>query len=760
MHRDEGVYHIKLVNNEIQVRQNTEEETQTPCVNNTPLVFTECSSGMRIQSECYHEFNEFFTEFSNQIRHNCSTQKQADAVFNLCEIFAQKQMNLCKMLLQEKFTDGDLKKIQIVINATSFHVSKKLQDHQTQYKRLKLLRKNPFYLEPETKVIGLKWKTKTGVDQRIPDHTLVQSTFEYVPILKSLKMLFSNQKFHDQYFNYNQQMKHKCEPNFYQDICCGEMFAKNGLYQRNPHAIQIEISVDDFEVCSPLKSKTTIHKVCGVYFRVRNMPLEFNSRLNSIHLVALCLTENMKASDCSFDDVAKHIISDIHELEDNGIEISPGNRIKGTLVHTSHDNLGGNQILGFVESFIAENCCRICECDRSIDFQTLFREDSNKLRRKSSYENQASLSERSDTVIKGIKHYCILNDLKYFHMLDNTAVDLMHDMNEGVIPFFVQFLFTHMIENNIAKLDEVEAMVRDFKYGKNNRDIKPSRIKLKKRSCGQSASQIFCIMKFLPFILFDYKNQLVEEWEMMNCLLEIIQIVYSCKVGEDELKRLEHLIENHLWHLVQRGLSLKYKHHMITHYPNVIRRLGPVIHGWMMRYEAKHKTFTTQAHNTNNFINITKSLAYQHQEFAAKTISFENKIEPAKKKTKLNEHPNWNSYSDILYDRDVNSLCVIEFLQYNNFTYRRGQLFLKNGQLHRIKLILQDKSDFLFVCEIYLFEKSDVSAHSFKIKEDTVFQCMLLNINELNIKNIVDEVVLGRELNIYFIAETLDKINA
>lgn len=290
MHRDEGVYHIKLVNNEIQVRQNTEEEAQTPCVSNTPLVYTECSSGMRIQSECYHEFNEFFTEFSNQTRHNCSTQKQADAVFNLCEIFAQKQMNLCKILLQEKFIDGDLGKIQIVINATSFHVSKKLQDHQTQYKRLKLLRKNPFYLEPETKVIGLKWKTKTGVDQRIPDHTLVQSTFEYVPILKSLKMLFFNQGFHDQYFNYNQQMKHKCEPNFYQDICCGEMFAKNGLFQRNPHAIQIEISVDDFEVCSPLKSKTTIkpseHIKCVEYTFAFGI-CHWNSTLDSIQYIWL-----------------------------------------------------------------------------------------------------------------------------------------------------------------------------------------------------------------------------------------------------------------------------------------------------------------------------------------------------------------------------------------------------------------------------------------------------------------------------------------
>lgn len=139
---------------------------------------------------------------------------------------------------------------------------------------------------------------------------------------------------------------------------------------------------------------------------------------------------------------------------------------------------------------------------------------------------------------------------------------------------------------------------------------------------------------------------------MMNCLLEIIQIVYSCRIREAYLKHLEQLIENHLCDLVQRGVHLIYKHHVLTHYPNVIRRLGPVVHGWMMRYEATHKTFTTHAHNTNNFINITKTLAYQHQEFAAKPISFENKIKPATKKTKLTKHSDFNNYDNIFRDLD------------------------------------------------------------------------------------------------------------
>lgn len=756
--RDEGVYRIRFDNNEIRVDQETKQEPQSDV--KTTVVFDETSNCFKVQRESYLGFGEFFNDFVIQIRHNCSTQKQADAVFQLCETFAQQQMLLCASMLQEQLNQAEFQNIKSTMDDTSKYISEKLQAHQSQYKRLKILRKNPLYVEPETKMIGVKWKTRINSEERIPDHNITQATFEYVPIIKTLKALFSNLKFADRYFSYNQQTKHDCIRNEYQNFCCGELYSKSELFQQNPNAVQIELSVDDFEVCSPLKSKATIHKVCAVYFRIRNMPPEFNARLNAIYMVALCLSDYIKAGNCSFNDIAQHILAELQELE-NGIEISPGNFLKGTLITTIHDNLGGNQILGFVESFVAENCCRICEASRTHDFQTMFKEDSTKRRRISSYENQVSLveaSEGEDNIVKGVKRFCVLNDLRYYHMLKNTAVDLMHDVNEGVVPFFIQFLFTHMIENGIANLATIQALVRDFNYGVNNQDIKPSLIKLKKRSLGQSASQILCVMKFLPFILFDYKNQLAEEWEMMNGLLEILQILYSYKIREVDLTNLENLTENHLKGLVERGLHLIFKHHMLIHYPNVIRRLGPVLHSWMMRFEAKHKESTTQAHNTNNFINITKSLAYHHQEFAAESISFENKIEPAKNSTKLTQCSEWNDYADILCDYDLSSLSIIEFLRYNSFTYRRGQLFLKDAVLHRIKLIFQDKDDYLFVCQIFTFEKCNVSIHCFKINEASVFQYVILNLNDLNIKKIVDEVVL--EENVYFIAETLDKLHS
>lgn len=143
---------------------------------------------------------------------------------------------------------------------------------------------------------------------------------------------------------------------------------------------------------------------------------------------------------------------------------------------------------------------------------------------------------------------------------------------------------------------------------------KPSLIKLNKHNSGQNASQIVCLMKNLPFICIEQKQKLGSVWSMMTDLLEIMQILYSTRTTKNHVLRLEDLIELHLKGLVDHGLSLLFKHHMLIHYPGVLRAMNPVILGWMMRYEAKHNELSSRAHTTNNNINIAKTLAYNHPE--------------------------------------------------------------------------------------------------------------------------------------------------
>lgn len=52
------------------------------------------------------------------------------------------------------------------------------------------------------------------------------------------------------------------------------------------------------------------------------------------------------------------------------------------------------------------------------------------------------------------------------------------------------------------------------------------------------------------------------------------------------------------------------KHHFMVHYPRCIRKVGPLIQIWTMRFEAKHKFFK---YSVKNFKNLTVSLANKHQ---------------------------------------------------------------------------------------------------------------------------------------------------
>ncbi|CAD6229031.1 GSCOCG00012066001-RA-CDS [Cotesia congregata] len=75
-----------------------------------------------------------------------------------------------------------------------------------------------------------------------------------------------------------------------------------------------------------------------------------------MYLVALCkekLFDHTK--------VFGKIIQDIKDIETDGIEISPGKVVKGSLVFVTGDNLGSHGLGGFTENFSkTQYFCRYC----------------------------------------------------------------------------------------------------------------------------------------------------------------------------------------------------------------------------------------------------------------------------------------------------------------------------------------------------------------------------------------------------------------
>ena len=129
---------------------------------------------------------------------------------------------------------------------------------------------------------------------------------------------------------------------------------------------------------------------------------------------------------------------------------------------------------------------------------------------------------------------------------------------------------------------------------------------------GLNSSQTLCLIRNLPLIFGDVVPEGDNHWHLLLLLLHIINIVFSHCITEGMTVFLKHLIEEH--HRLFKDLypenNLIPKHPFMIHYPECIRQIGPLVHVWTMRYEAKHKFFKS---SIKNFKNITKSLAKKHQ---------------------------------------------------------------------------------------------------------------------------------------------------
>lgn len=165
-------------------------------------------------------------------------------------------------------------------------------------------------------------------------------------------------------------------------------------------------------------------------------------------------------------------------------------------MNATFDNLGGNASLGFVESFSARFSCRICVMSKE-ESQQMTKEDRSKFRTRESYAESLAVVADSVSVdfkeSKGVKYACGLNALKYFHIIDNYNVDVMHDLYEGAVPFLLQQIIQYCVKAKVFTFDQIASYVENFDYGKLNRHNIPSTL-LDKKTIGQNSSQVRCLM--------------------------------------------------------------------------------------------------------------------------------------------------------------------------------------------------------------------------------------------------------------------------
>lgn len=589
-------------------------------------------------------------------------------------------------------------------------------------------------VEPVEKVLGTRFDSRRNKTTGTYDQVVVTDKFAYVPILETLKTIFQNPELPDMV-----KPRHISKEGVYIDLRDATYLKESPLFSIKKDALQIQLFYDDFETANPLGSKKGLHKLGAIYFTLRNFPPIFNSSLINIHLGALFHAQDIKRY--GFDLILEPLVNDLKVLETEGLKIPMFEHlIHGTIVQVTGDNLGLHGLFGFVESFSARYCCRFCLLEKHC-FQTVFCEDDPEvvLRTVDMHKQHCQTIQTDPTLphVYGVKRSCLLNSLQYFNTANNFSVDIMHDILEGVAQFEVKLVLQY-IQENFLNAEQLAGRIHAFDYGYNQQRNRPPRVKLFNGSndLGLNAIQSWCLLRNMPLLFGDLIETGDKYWLLLLLLLQIVNIVFSPVLSDGMTIYLKHLIIDHhrLFKQLFPTINLLPKHHFIIHYPRIIRTVGPILHMWCMRYEAKHNFFKRQL---KSFKNITKTLARKHQSCMAmyqESFSKERLTVGPGKILMLSE---LKEGADIASKFGaVTSVFSAKWIKHNGTEYRRDfivctEVAFEMPVFYQIKTIAL-KDDSVLLCgkllETVCF---DDHYHAFKVRLHPDRVLKVFNINDL-----------------------------
>ena len=381
-------------------------------------------------------------------------------------------------------------------------------------------------------------------------------------------------------------------------------------FEGNCLSFPIDLFYDDFEVGNPLGSHSGVHKLGAIYATIPLLPVQFSSQLENILLVALFHASDLKTF--NHDLIFRDILAELKLLEEDGIVIHISNdvyKIRFFLGQIIGDNLGLNTILGFQDSFASNFYCRLCRSHKFV-CQTETDPESFEFRTKSNYSRDLELKNPKET---GIKKHCVFSSLESFSVTHNVTVDLMHDLFEGVCPIFITFTLKYCIKSKFFSLKKLNELISEFDFKACNENMPPL-IKDFENSIKMSASEMLSFCRCLPLIIGSFIPSKNKHWHLILNLRKIVAITMKSIISIPLTYYLEKLITDTLGlYLKLSAKHLTPKMHILLHYPYVIRKIGPPIKYWCMRYESMHQLMKKCATTINSRANITFSIAMRYQ---------------------------------------------------------------------------------------------------------------------------------------------------
>lgn len=395
---------------------------------------------------------------------------------------------------------------------------------------------------------------------------------------------------------------------------------KNVKTKFDGEVIPIFLYNDDFVPDDTRSPHGASNKISAFYSSFPSLPPKFNSTLESILVLMLAKSEEIKEVGAT--KVLEILSQKLKPLEEVGIKVN-NQRVFIAPVLLMGDNLGMNMNLGFPMNFSkATYYCRFCfmqinQCEKACtEIESLIRTEEHY---KECLKNLGRPGKNYGVVSK-----CDLNILKSFNVASNFSVDIMHDLLSGVFKYGIQQLLRKGIADKLFTLNDFNAAKNDFDYGSKEAHCTIENITSSNQeySIHCHAREMWTLIKFLPYILRKIlpSNHCLYKYGLM--LVDLLDICFQCSFSTNDLDILKNIVTSHNKEFLRlfgnqnppRLLTAKF--HFLLHYARVIQNSGPLKNLWSMRFEAKHQHLKSQAKIMYSRRNICYSFA--------KKICFQN----------------------------------------------------------------------------------------------------------------------------------------
>lgn len=418
------------------------------------------------------------------------------------------------------------------------------------------------------------------------------------------------------------------------------------------------------------------------------------------------------------------------------------------------DNLGLNSLLGFRKSFSSSFFCRFCKSPKKLTYR-MKKEEKLYLRNVENYKYDIENHNLSDS---GIFENSIFNNLKSFNVVHNYAVDMMHDLFEGVCHYDICHILKFYTQTKkIFSLETLNLRKKNFNYGLLEignfsqpileRHLNQNRLKM-------TASEMKSFIRLFPLIIGDLISEDDCVWHFFKVLLKIIELLLKNSFTIGDISLLRDLIyEHNEKYVFLFGDILKPKHHLLIHYPTVIEYSGPPRLYWCFRFEAKHKEVKAYAKVTTSRKNILLSLAKKCQyKFAHFLMTTENRGVLFKEC-----HVIESKYSNFIFSKlkiEHQKVIALTEITYIGTKFQKGNLLTKfNESLSAFEIkelfFLSETSEIIILVNELLINSyiSHYDAYEISSPKTIICENLVFNIKDFQVKPInIHHTVTGKLL--------------